>query len=160
MRGEGPDSSTYVRPLDDPSPPSTVLCVHPDGATASRVADGILDWSSNIIELTEKVRTVLDTLTSDEQPDLRPVSLASVVEEEVGRVDAMAGVREIAVDGPGVPESQRDAVFDRGAKGSGSSGTGFGLFFVASMTDIYGGDVRIEDSDAGGAAFLLDLPAA
>jgi len=66
----------------------------------------------------------------------------------------------VSDDGPGIPADRRSAVFERGEQGPGSAGTGFGLFFVSSMVESYGGDVEITDSDAGGAAFVVDLPRA
>lgn len=66
----------------------------------------------------------------------------------------------VSDDGPGVPTDRRHAVFERGEQRSGSTGTGFGLFFVSSMVDSYGGDVSVTDSDTGGATFRVDLPTA
>jgi len=66
----------------------------------------------------------------------------------------------VSDDGPGVPANRQDAVFERGEQRSGSTGTGFGLFFVSSMVDSYGGDVSVADSERGGASFLVDLPTA
>lgn len=37
---------------------------------------------------------------------------------------------------------------------------GFGLFFVDSMVESYGDDVWVEDNDAGGATFVVELPLA
>ncbi len=38
--------------------------------------------------------------------------------------------------------------------------TGFGLFFVDSVIDGYGGDVRVKDNEPSEAAFVIELPAA
>jgi len=64
----------------------------------------------------------------------------------------------IADDGPGIPPEQRRLVFERGEKGRGSSGTGFGLYFVDSMVESYDGRIWVEESDSGGAAFVIELP--
>ncbi|WP_323674275.1 ATP-binding protein [Halorubellus sp. PRR65] len=64
----------------------------------------------------------------------------------------------IADDGPGIDEPER--VLERGETAGPAGGTGFGLYFVASMVDAYGGDVRIGESDAGGAEVVVELPAA
>lgn len=66
----------------------------------------------------------------------------------------------VADDGRGVPAEERDDLFERGATGGGSGGTGFGLYFVQSMVEAYGGSVTVTESAAGGAAFVLDLPRA
>ncbi|MFB6178813.1 MAG: histidine kinase N-terminal 7TM domain-containing protein [Halorientalis sp.] len=65
---------------------------------------------------------------------------------------------EVADDGSGVPESKRDEIFGRGHKGLDSSGTGVGLYLVDTLVDHYGGQITIEESDAGGAAFIIELP--
>jgi len=79
-------------------------------------------------------------------------------------IDVTAAVEDVSVtiriadDGPGIEPDRRRRVFDRGEKGTGPSGTGFGLYFVDSMVESYGGRIWIEDSDSGGAAFVIELP--
>ena len=63
----------------------------------------------------------------------------------------------VADDGPGVSEDQREGLFDRAPPGSSSSDTGVGLYLVDVLTAEYGGDVWVEDSDLGGAAFVVAL---
>ena len=69
-------------------------------------------------------------------------------------------------DGPGVPEEQRDAVFDRfnrgdqgGARGA-DVGVGLGLALAAEHARLQAGTVWVEDrSDGGqGARFVVELP--
>jgi signal transduction histidine kinase len=66
----------------------------------------------------------------------------------------------VADGGGGIPADRRDAVLGRGNKGESSSGTGFGLFFVSSMVESYGGTVDIGESDTGGACFTVSVPLA
>ena len=68
--------------------------------------------------------------------------------------DGLARLR-IADTGPGIPDELRDDVFDRGTSETGS---GFGLFFVETMVDQYGGTVRVEPNDPSGAVFIIELP--
>jgi len=75
-------------------------------------------------------------------------------------VDGPMVTLTVADDGPGIDPDRRGDLFGRGQKGQSSSGTGFGLFFVSSMVESYGGTVRVEESDRGGAAFVLELPRA
>ncbi len=58
-------------------------------------------------------------------------------------------------DGPGVLESDRDAVFESGFTTS-SDGTGFGLSIVAEVADSHGWTVELADGEAGGARFEFD----
>ncbi|SFC62947.1 PAS domain S-box-containing protein [Halobiforma haloterrestris] len=60
----------------------------------------------------------------------------------------------IADDGPGIPESDRDSVFDVGYSTS-SDGTGFGLYIVKQIVDAHGWDLRVTDSADGGARFEI-----
>ena len=172
-------------------------------------AETIVDWSDDIIDLTDKVRSVLNTLSEDGMNEMQQRDLATVLDAAADRarsmspactvnnhvedievaadelledvfgnlflnavehggedvtIDVTASVKDVLVeiriadDGPGIDPARRRRVFERGQKGSGSSGTGFGLYFVDSMVESYGGSIWIEESDSGGAAFVLELP--
>jgi signal transduction histidine kinase len=58
----------------------------------------------------------------------------------------------VADTGPGIPESQRDAVFEPGET-SNSDGTGFGLTIVKRVAEAHGWDVQVVDGADGGARF-------
>jgi two-component system, OmpR family, sensor kinase len=63
-------------------------------------------------------------------------------------------------DGPGIPEGQRDAVFERFYRGAGgaASGSGLGLAIAREMARLMHGAVRLE-SRPGRTVFTLELPA-
>lgn len=65
-------------------------------------------------------------------------------------------------DGRGIRESDRDRLFDRGARlDTGKPGTGLGLAIVRDVVEIYGGSVGLEESeDLGGLLVRLRLPKA
>jgi PAS domain S-box-containing protein len=66
----------------------------------------------------------------------------------------------IADDGVGVDDERKESIFRRGETSHAKeTGSGFGLFFVDVMIEKYGGEVRVEDSDDGGARFVIDLNA-
>ena len=71
----------------------------------------------------------------------------------VGDVDDASGFY-VADDGPGIPEDERDAVFDAGYS-TASEGTGFGLAIVADIAAVHGWDVSVTDSESGGARFEI-----
>lgn len=79
-------------------------------------------------------------------------------------VKAQAGFVEFLVedDGRGIPESERQRLFDRGARlDTGKPGTGLGLAIVRDVAEIYDGTVSLEESeDLGGLLVRLRLPAA
>ncbi|GGL51173.1 receiver/sensor box histidine kinase [Halocalculus aciditolerans] len=58
----------------------------------------------------------------------------------------------VADDGPGVPEPERDRVFETGYT-TGEDGTGFGLNIVKEIAAAHGWTVSLTESDAGGARF-------
>ncbi len=74
---------------------------------------------------------------------------------------AAVGAFELRVedDGPGVPEKDRDAIFDPYFT-TKSDGTGLGLAIVKKVVLEHGGEIRCEASELGGAAFVITLPRA
>jgi len=70
----------------------------------------------------------------------------------------------VADDGPGIPEADRERVFERfyrsGAVGPGAApGSGLGLAIARAMVELHGGRVSLEDTPDGGATFRIVLPA-
>ena len=65
-------------------------------------------------------------------------------------------------DGKGIPENERERIFDRGARlDTGKPGTGLGLAIVRDVAEIYDGSVSLEESeDLGGLLVRLRLPKA
>jgi len=63
-------------------------------------------------------------------------------------------------DGRGIPEAERQRIFDRGVRlDSGKPGTGLGLAIVRDVAEIYEGSVSLEESeDLGGLLVRLRLP--
>lgn len=60
-------------------------------------------------------------------------------------------------DGVGVPDDERDRIFERRYKRGESSGAGLGLYLVGRIAETYGGRVEVTDSDLGGARFEVYL---
>ena len=67
---------------------------------------------------------------------------------------------DVEDDGRGIPEAERASIFDRGARlDTGKPGTGLGLAIVRDVAHIYGGSIRLEESeDLGGLLAKLRLP--
>ncbi len=64
-------------------------------------------------------------------------------------------------DGPGIPEEQRQRMFERGVQlDERRTGSGLGLDIVRALADSYGGSVQALASPLGGARLVLRLPAA
>jgi len=58
----------------------------------------------------------------------------------------------VADDGPGIPDEDRERVFDYGFT-TREAGSGFGLAIVETVADAHGWDVRVVESESGGARF-------
>ncbi len=71
----------------------------------------------------------------------------------VGRLDDENGIY-VEDDGPGIPERDRDRVFD-GGYSTGASGTGYGLAIVQQVVDAHGWTIRVTESAEGGARFEM-----
>jgi signal transduction histidine kinase len=67
---------------------------------------------------------------------------------------------DVEDDGRGIPESMRTSIFDRGVRlDTEKPGTGLGLAIVRDVAEIYGGSIRLEESeDLGGLLARLKLP--
>ncbi|WP_299270542.1 GAF domain-containing sensor histidine kinase [Halorientalis sp.] len=63
----------------------------------------------------------------------------------------------IADDGRGVPDDVADRLFEMGVKSDDSDGTGFGLGFAKALTESYGGDIDVTESERGGADFRITI---
>jgi len=62
-------------------------------------------------------------------------------------------------DGPGIPEEQRERMFERGVQlDERRPGSGLGLDIVRALVDSYGGSVQAQESPLGGARLRLCLP--
>ena len=89
--------------------------------------------------------------------DDKPITIA-------GR--ALDGRVELRVidHGPGIPEAERDRIFDQFYRlrrnGRGPEGTGMGLAICRGIVSALGGQIRVETTSGGGASFVVSLPAA
>jgi two-component system C4-dicarboxylate transport sensor histidine kinase DctB len=76
----------------------------------------------------------------------------------------MAGAKVVARiedNGPGVPETIREHLFEPFvSQSSGRERLGLGLFLAASLLDLYDGRIRYETREGGGASFVVELPPA
>jgi signal transduction histidine kinase len=82
------------------------------------------------------------------------------VEPLDGRVDVV-----IADTGSGVPEDERELIFQRFYRldpelSGGVGGTGLGLYISRQMIEAMGGTIRVEANEPRGSRFVVSLPAA
>ena len=86
------------------------------------------------------------------------------IEVTVTRDDGEA-VITIADDGPGIPEENRERLFERffradPSRARKSGGSGLGLSIVAAIAESHGGSVSVSSPGGGGTVFTVRLPVA
>ena len=70
-------------------------------------------------------------------------------------------IARIEDNGPGVPESLKEHLFEPFvSQSSGRERLGLGLFLAASLLDMYDGRIRYEMRYGGGSSFVVELPPA
>jgi PAS domain S-box-containing protein len=104
-----------------------------------------------------KLERIVENLLANAFKHTPPGTLVSV------RVEGNGDALLIAVDdrGAGVPEPEREAVFElfnRGDAYENVSGAGIGLALVAQFAAIHGGRAWVEENPGGGASFRVELP--
>jgi signal transduction histidine kinase len=78
-------------------------------------------------------------------------------------VDSIENERGVTIivddDGPGLPQSMRKAVLERGVRADEkASGSGLGLAIARDLAELYQGSVALEDAPLGGLRATLTLP--
>jgi|AntRauTorcE11898_2_1112593.scaffolds.fasta_scaffold01350_9 signal transduction histidine kinase len=91
--------------------------------------------------------------TSDAGADTDRVDADGGVTVTVGDLADEPGFY-VADDGPGIPETDREAVFERGYS-TDDSGTGFGLAIVREIADVHDWAVTVATAASGGARFEI-----
>jgi signal transduction histidine kinase len=75
--------------------------------------------------------------------------------EPTVRVGALDGGLYLEDDGPGIPETERELVFQDGYSNR-REGTGFGLSIVEAVVDVHGWSITLTESSTGGARFEIE----
>jgi PAS domain S-box-containing protein len=152
-----------------------------------RLARGIVEPKRQLTDVAALVRRVVEDVEQGGRVelDLEPVEVwldlakvERIVENLVAnavrhtpqgsevrvRVHPQGGGVLLTVDdsGPGIPEAEREAIFEPfhqlpGAQ-THSPGVGIGLSLVARFAEIHGGRAWVEDRPDGGASFKVYLP--
>ena len=89
-------------------------------------------------------------------PGPSPIELRAAM----GEGEVLIGVAD---RGPGIPEEERESVFQRFYRidrGGRAQGIGLGLAICRAVVRAHGGRIWVEDRDGGGAFFRVALPAA
>lgn len=67
---------------------------------------------------------------------------------------------EVEDQGPGIPEAERQRIFEKGVSTKEGEARGYGLHLVRQFLLHWGGSVTVEDVPSGGSRFTLYLPKA
>jgi signal transduction histidine kinase len=152
-----------TQPLDTPSLVRGALAAV-SNLFEARGTDLRLDVPESVPPILGDRRRVEQILTNLLANAAKYTPAGGVVEVAAFSVNGHVSL-SVADNGPGVPESERDIVFDkfyrgRHAQQRGEAGSGLGLAIVKSLVDLHGGSVRVEDSVPRGARFVVELPRA
>lgn len=122
---------------------------YPDATVEADIPDGVTVYADDLLDAA--VENLLSNAVEHNEAD--DPHVAVTVEKRPDRA-----VVRIADDGPGIPESRKDAVFEPGEQGEGSVGQGIGLYLVSTLVERYGGDVGFEDGELEGSVAVVELP--
>lgn len=104
---------------------------------------------------------VTDSTTINSDPDFMRHLLENLfrnaVEHGGENVTVTVGTTDdgfyIEDDGVGIPEDERNRIFEHGYSESG--GTGFGLSIVETVCDVHNWEITVDDADGGGTRFRI-----
>lgn len=79
------------------------------------------------------------------------------------RRDGDVAILVVEDDGPGIPATEREQMFEPFVQGphastAASPGTGVGLSLVRQFVDLHGGTVEVDEAPSGGARFTVSFP--
>ncbi|HEX2280599.1 MAG TPA: HAMP domain-containing sensor histidine kinase [Thermomicrobiales bacterium] len=107
-----------------------------------------------------RIRQALENLLSN-AIRFSPAGAAVVVELDVDSSGAESwAVVTVTDQGPGIPPELFPRLFDRFARGPGSSGLGIGLYLASRIVAAHGGTLTADPNATIGARFQMQLPLA
>ena len=112
-----------------------------------------------------------DSLSAYGNPDMMGVAVNNLIDNALKYSNSRARIRcyrdredvviEVCDDGTGIPEDERDSVFDTFRRGrTKRKGFGLGLALVKKIVELHRGKIEVSDcrSELGGAKFVVRLP--
>lgn len=144
----------HIRDLDETETLDLLALVAEEAALHGLAVEGKSVWVEGDPRLL--ARLVRNLVLNAERHGAPPVTI---------EVEAVASRARLSVrdHGPGVPENERDRVFEAFYRPSGRSesagGWGLGLALVRQIAERHGGTASCEAGPGRGALFVVDLPA-
>ncbi|WP_375771924.1 GAF domain-containing sensor histidine kinase [Archangium gephyra] len=106
----------------------------------------------------ERLRQALSNLVANAVKHSPPGGAITVEVERQNREDGSWAVVSVSDQGPGVPPHLLPRLFERFARGTGSSGLGLGLFLAQQIALAHGGTLEVHSAPGKGARFVLSVP--
>lgn len=106
----------------------------------------------------ERLRQVLSNLVANAVKHTPSGGAVTVEVARQNREDGTWAVVSVSDQGPGVPPHLLSRLFERFARGPGSSGLGLGLFLARQIALAHGGTLEVESVPGKGARFVLSVP--
>jgi signal transduction histidine kinase len=137
---------------------------------ATAICDGMRPTADRRLELGAVPAIVIEADPDRLTQALRNLLRNAIVHTEPGGLTRLSAQEHgdrvrlmVDDDGPGVPPSERERIFDRFARldetrGRDAGGAGLGLAIARAIAVAHDGEVWVERSPEGGARFVIDLP--
>ncbi len=106
----------------------------------------------------ERLRQALANLVANAVKHSPPGGAVTVEVERQNREEGSWAVISVSDQGPGVPPHLLPRLFERFARGPGSSGLGLGLFLARQIALAHGGTLEAHSEPGKGARFVLSVP--
>lgn len=108
----------------------------------------------------DRIRQILVNLLTNAH-EYSPAGASIGVTARVADADVEIAVSD---NGPGIPESQLEHIFERFTRGDAGltqrvGGTGLGLAIAKSLVELHGGTIAVESTPGSGSTFSFRLPA-
>ena len=102
----------------------------------------------------DRIKQVFINLLSNAlkfSPEDTEITLRTFVDDEYA-------VAEVCDQGPGIPESKQETVFEKFYKSGGKEGAGLGLAICKSIIEAHGGVIGVRSDGESGCCFYFRLP--
>lgn len=141
-------SGILLGKLNQASERQVQLAIDPDSRLKTPLTDAQKD--ALLAAIGNLIDNALDAV-KEKQAEQRYISLFFT---DVGQ-DILL---EIDDSGPGIPSGSEDRLFDEGFSSKNGRDRGYGLSTTRRLAMLAGGELHVEESDLGGACFVVSLP--
>jgi two-component system sensor histidine kinase GlrK len=132
-----------------------------DAERVEQLVENLLENARRFAPERSVVRVVLEGVDEGD-PDVPAERWRQVQANGTGDGHGGAVLLSVEDAGPGVPEEEKERVFDRffqsDGRGRPGGGVGLGLALCREVVAVHGGTIWVEDAPRGGARFRVLLP--